>query len=607
MQSGMTLTDRLAQAVALHRQGHLAEAEALYRDIARQDPAHFDALHLAGVVALQTHRTEDGVALIRQAIALNPRVAEAHANLGNGLRELRRFDEALACFEHAIALRPESAGSHRDRATTLQNLGRYAEALAGYEQAMALNQGLDFLPGMLAHARLTVCDWRHVQQDATALADGIARGERAAMPFPVVALTDSPALQRRAAEILVRARYPGDRASPPGAARTPAGKLRIGYFSADLYNHATAYLMAEVLERHDRHAFEVTAFSFGPDSRDEMRQRLEASVDRFIDIRHQADRDVAALARSVGIDIAVDLKGFTKDFRTGIFAFRAAPIQVNWLGYPGTMGAGFIDYIIADPVLIQDQDLQHYSEKIVWLPDTYQPNDRQRRIDGQAPARVEAGLPANGFVFCCFNNSYKITPDVFAIWMRILQQVDGSVLWLLHDNDMAAANLRHAAAQSGVAPARLVFARRLPLAEHLTRHRLAGLFLDTLPYNAHTTASDALWAGLPVLTRAGATFAGRVAASLLHAVGLPDLITATAAEYQAKAVMFARNADALAEIRQRLARNRPTAPLFDSARFTCNLETAYRAMFERYSARLPPDHIRIADDSWHGGCESNGR
>ena len=591
--SRMTLADQLAQAVALHQQGRLAEAEALYRDIARQDPTHFDALHLAGVVALQMHRTEDGVALIRQAIALNARVAEAHSNLANGLRELRRLEEALASFDHAIALRPDNAEAHRDRATTLQNLGRYEEALAGYEQAMALRRGLDFLQGMVAHARMMVCDWRHVQQDTMALAERIARGERAAMPFAVVALTDAAALQRQTAAIFVRARYPGNPSSPLVSPRLPNGKLRVGYFSADFYNHATAYLMAEVLERHDRAAFEVTAFSFGPDASDEMRQRLEASVDRFIDVRLRSDRNVAELARSLEIDIAVDLKGFTKDFRTGIFACRAAPIQVNWLGYPGTMGAGFIDYIIADPILIPEQDRQHYDEKIVWLPDTYQPNDRQRRIAMHTPARIEAGLPADGFVFCCFNNSYKITPAVFASWMRILRQVEGSVLWLLHDNDMAAANLRDAAAQHGVAPARLVFAQRLPLAEHLARHRLADLFLDTLPYNAHTTASDALWAGLPVLTRTGATFAGRVAASLLHAVGLPDLITATAEEFEDKAVALAGDAEALAAFRQRLAHNRMAAPLFDTTRFTRNLEAAYHAMFGRWQAGLPPEHIRI--------------
>ena len=589
----MTLADQLTQAVALHRQGRLAEAEALYLDIVRQDPTHFDALHLAGVVALQTHRTEDGVALIRQAIAVNARVAEAHSNLGNGLRELRRFEEALASFDHAIVLRPGSAEAHRDRATTLQNLGRLEEALAGYEQAMALDPGLDFLQGMAAHARLTVCDWRHVRQDAMALAERIAHGERAAMPFSVAALTDSPALQCRAAEIFVRAKYPGDPSLPPIAPRSPNNKLRIGYFSSDFYNHATAYLIAEVLECHDRSAFEITAFSFGPDTRDEMRQRVEAGVDRLIDVRYQADQDVAAMARSLRIDIAVDLKGFTKDFRAGIFACRAAPVQVNWLGYPGTMGAGFIDYIIADPVLIRGQEERYYTEKIVWLPDTYQPNDRRRRIAGLVPSRVEAGLPAEGFVFCCFNNSYKITPDVFASWMRILRQVEGSVLWLLHDNEAAAANLRDAAAQRGIAPARLLFAPRLPLAEHLARHRLAGLFLDTLPYNAHTTASDALWAGLPVLTCAGATFASRVAASLLHAVGLPDLITATGEEYEAKAVMLAGHADALAAVQQRLARSRMTAPLFDTARFTRNLEAAYRAMSGRRQAGLPPEHICI--------------
>jgi len=586
--------DLLAQAVALHRQGRLDAAEALYREIIRRDPAHADALHLAGVIALQTHRGDLGIALIRQAIASNPDIAEAHANLANGLREQHRYDEALAGFDRAIALRPGSAETHRDRATTLQNLGRYEDALAAYGQAMALQPELEFLPGMAAHARMMVCDWRRADQDIRALSERIERGEPAAMPFPVVALTGSPRLQRQAAEIYVRTKYPADPALPPIARRPPGDKLRIGYFSADFYNHATAYLMAELFECHDRTAFEIVAFSFGPDAGDAMHQRVAAGVDRFADVRHRSDRDVAALARSLQIDIAVDLKGFTKDFRTGIFACRAAPIQVNWLGYPGTMGASYIDYIVADPCLIPAHDLPHYAEKIVWLPDSYQPNDRQRRIADRTPARAEAGLPAEGFVFCCFNNSYKITRDVFSIWMRILRRVEGSVLWLLADNAAAASNLRAAAVQGGVAPERLAFAQRQPLPEHLARHRLAGLFLDTLPYNAHTTASDALWAGLPVLTRAGATFAGRVAASLLQASGLSDLIVDTAEDYEATAVALATDAAALAAIRQRLARSRTTAPLFDTPRFTRALEAGYQAMQARFLAGLPPDHIRIA-------------
>jgi predicted O-linked N-acetylglucosamine transferase (SPINDLY family) len=583
----------LATAAALHRQGRLAEADALYHDILRGDPRHFDALHLRGVIALQTRRWEEGVALVRDAIALNGSVPEAHDNLGNGLRELHRFDEALASFDRAIALRSGDARLHRNRGSALQGLGRHEEALASYATAFALQPDLEFLPGMLAHTRMTICDWSDLQRDVAALEDRIERGETASLPFPLIALSDSPRLQRKAAEIYVRAMCPANAALPEIGRRPGHDRLRVGYFSADFHNHATAYLMAELFERHDARAFEITAFSFGPDSGDAMRQRLLAGFHRFIDVRNRSDLAVALLSRELGIDIAVDLKGFTQNFRTGIFACRAAPIQANYLGYPGTMGADYIDYILADPILVAEAEQQHYAEKIVWLPDSYQVNDTRRRIADRTPSRAEAGLPPDGFVFCCFNQSLKITPDVFDGWMRILRRVAGSVLWLLHDNDAAVANLRRAATQRGVAADRLVFAPRQPLPEHLARHRLAGLFLDTAPYNAHTTASDALWAGLPVLTRMGATFAGRVAASLVNAVGLGELITTTPDAYEAKAIVLATNPDALAAVRQTLERNRLTAPLFDTGRFTTYLESAYRAMAARYQAGLPPAPIRV--------------
>jgi predicted O-linked N-acetylglucosamine transferase (SPINDLY family) len=594
---------RLERAAALHMQGRLSEAEALYRDILRRDPEHFDAMHLCGVVALQTRRTEEGVALVRDAIALNARVPEAHSNLGNGLRELRRYEEALASFDQAIALRPDDPQAHRDRATTLQNLGRHEEAVASYVQAAALNPELEYIHGMLAHARLTICDWSIMQSDIISLAERIEHGAQAAMPMPMIALSDSPRLQRKAAELYVHATHPTNASLPEIGTRPRHGKLRIGYFSADFHNHATAYLMAELFERHDPSSFEITAFSFGSDAGDEMRLRLVAGFDRFIDVRNQSDQDVAALARSLEIDIAVDLKGFTKDFRTGIFACRAAPIQVNYLGYPGTMGADYIDYIIADAILIPASDQGHYTEKVAYLPDSYQVNDTQRRIADRTITRAEAGLPPDGFVFCCFNQSFKITPDVFGTWMRILGRVAGSVLWLFHDNAAAAANLREAAPRHGVDAGRLVFAERQKLPEHLARHRLADLFLDTAPYNAHTTASDALWAGLPVLTRMGATFASRVAASLLTAIGLPELITTTLDAYEAKAVELATNHDALMTVKQTLARNRLTAPLFDTARFTGHLEAAYQATYARYQAGLPPAHIHVPPAESRGGLD----
>ena len=352
--------------------------------------------------------------------------------------------------------------------------------------------------------------------------------------------------------------------------------------------------MAGLFEQHDRARFEVVGFSFGPDKKEAMRDRVAASFDRFIDVRDRSDRDVALLARNLDIDIAVDLKGFTTDSRWKIFAHRAAPLQVNYLGYPGTMGADYMDYIIADRVLIPDDSGKYYSENIIYLPHSYQANDRKRPIAERLFTRQELRLPDSGFVYCCFNNNYKITPAIFDGWMRILGQVRDSVLWLLADNPWAERNLRREAAARGVAAERLVFAGRLPAAEHLARQRAADLFLDTLPYNAHTTASDALWAGLPVLTRAGTSFPSRVAASLLTAIDLPELITTTPEDYERRAIELARNPEQLSAIRARLARNRLTTPLFDTGLFARHIETAYVQMYERYQAGLAPAPIHVA-------------
>jgi predicted O-linked N-acetylglucosamine transferase (SPINDLY family) len=370
--------------------------------------------------------------------------------------------------------------------------------------------------------------------------------------------------------------------------------VRVGYFSADFYNHATSWLIAGLFEKHDRSRVESIAFSFGGARTDEMVTRLTAGVDRFIDVRTSSDLDVASLARSLEIDIAIDLKGFTTESRTGIFAARAAPIQVNYLGYPGTMASEYIDYLIADQIVVPVDDRGHYSEKIVYLPDSYQVNDSRRVISDRVFDRAECGLPPQGMVYCCFNNNYKIMAETFESWTNILRHVDGSVLWLFADNPRAASNLKTEAEARGVSAERLVFAERMPLPDHLGRHRVADLFLDTAPYNAHTTASDALWAGLPVLTRAGETFAGRVAASLLNAIGLPELITASARAYEALAIDLGRRPERLASLKRKLARNRLTAPLFDTERFARHMEAAYAAMYDRDQAGLPPDHIDLS-------------
>jgi predicted O-linked N-acetylglucosamine transferase (SPINDLY family) len=425
------------------------------------------------------------------------------------------------------------------------------------------------------------------------LTAGIERDEPQAHPFAFLTFWDSPRLQRKAAEIWVAETCPPDASLGAIAPRPPHGKIRVGYFSGDFRDHPTARLLSELIETHDRNRFEVIAFSFGPNTQDDSRKRLERAFDRFLDVRAESNVDIAALARTLNVDIAVDLCGYIHGSRPQIFALRAAPLQVSYLGFPGTMGARYMDYLVADATVITPGSEQHYVEKIIYLPNSYQVNDTQRLIADGTPSREALDLPAEGFVYCCFNNNYKLVPATFAGWMRILSQVPGSVLWLLEDNAAAADSLRHSALQAGVRPERLVFGKRISPEDHLARHRRADLFLDTLPYNAHTTASDALWVNLPVLTLAGESFAARVAASLLKAVDLPELIATTQAEYEAMAIELGSNPERLADIKKKLAAHRLAKPLFDSRLFARHLETAFSVIHERHRAGLAPDHLHV--------------
>jgi predicted O-linked N-acetylglucosamine transferase (SPINDLY family) len=466
--------------------------------------------------------------------------------------------------------------------------------MAHYDKALSLKPDIDLVSGDLLHTKMKICSWSGLAESLDNISKKVAANEKVTQPFPLLALSDDASLHKKCSEIYIQTRYPINPILEPISRRPQNHKIRVGYFSADFHNHATGYLIAELFELHDKSQFELVSFSFGPKTNDEMRLRLGRSFDQFIEVGGKSDVEVAKLSRDLNIDIAVDLKGFTQDARAGILAPRAAPIQVNYLGYPGTMGADYMDYIIADRTIIPLEFQSFYSEKLVYLPNSYQVNDRKRLISERQFTRQELGLPEPGFVFCFFNTNYKILPATFKGWMQILNAVKGSILWLLQDNHWAVENLKKEAEKQGIAPDRLVFAERLPLPEHLARHRQADLFLDTHPCNAHTTTSDALWVGLPVLTLMGKSFASRVAASLLNAIGLPELITSTQEEYEALAIELAMNPKKLADIKLKLKNNRLTTPLFDTPLFTKNLETAYIEMYERYHAGLEPDHITIA-------------
>ncbi len=580
------------RGLALHALKHHKKALASYDKAIALRPDFAEAYNNRGLALNDLMRHEEALASYNKAITLKSDFAEAYNNRGLALNDLKRHEEALASYDKALALKPDFAEAYNNRGVVLTDLKRHEDALASYNKAIELKPDFEFLYGSLVHTKMTICDWSNFIGEKTFLEAKIKRGEKVSLPFPFLSISNCFELQQQASAIWTRAKCPKNNTLPTLAKRPRRDKIHLGYFSADFHDHATSQLMAELFERHDRSRFQVIAFSYGPDIKDKMRQRLGAAFDKFIDVRDKSDIEVAILARELEIDIAVDLKGFTADGRTSIFAFSAAPIQVSYLGYPGTLAASFIDYLIADSILIPESQKGFYTEKIAYLPNSYQVNSK-RLISTKTFTRADVGLPEDVFVFCCFNNNYKITPDIFDRWMRILKQVEGAVLWLLEDNASVVTNLRQEAAARGINPDRLALAKRIPLPDHLARHRLADLFLDTLPYNAHTTASDALWAGLPVLTQIGETFAGRVAASLLNAIGLPELITSTPDSYGDVAIELATNPDKLAVIKHKLAMNRLTAPLFDIRLFTEHFEAAYSAMYDRYHADLPPDHIYV--------------
>ncbi len=569
------------------------QALSLYERAIELNADYSEAYNNRGLALQELKRWEEALASYDRAIGIEPDFAKAYNNRGLALQELKRWEAALASYDRAIAIEADFAEAYSNQGVALQELKRWEEALASYERAIEIQPEYDFLLGTLVYIRRQLCDWKSSAENNTRLATKLQAREKVSHPFPILGICDSPQLQRTAAQVWGEAKYPEQSTLGPIVKTSHEGKIKLGYYSADFHNHATAYLMAELFESHDRNQFELFAFSFGPDKNDEMRQRVSSAFDHFIDVRTQSDQEAAQLSRDLGIDIAVDLKGYTQHERAGLFSHRCAPIQVNYLGYPGTMGMPYMDYLIADKIVIPPESRVHYTEKIAYLPHSYQVNDAKRKIADQVFSRQELGLPENAFVFCCFNNNYKITPQTFDSWMRLLKAVSGSVLWLFEENPTAATNLRREAQAQGVEASRLVFAKRMPLPEHLARHQAADLFLDTLPYNAHTTASDALWAGLPVLTLIGESFAGRVAASLLHAIGLPELITSTTADYEAKALELATQPDRLRALKVKLTANRLTTPLFDTRLFTEHIQDAYLAMYRRYQAGLAPEDLFV--------------
>ena len=561
--------------------GRMEDAAQAFRQAIACAPGHSAAYNNLGHLLSGLGRSPEAVGLLSRAVAIKPDFVEAHNNLGVALGQLGRHDEAAAHFRAALRLQPGYAEASYNLGSLLGNLGRPEEAIACFMRALEIRPIYARARAQKLHQLAVICDWDGLAADAAAIPELGITGE-AVTPFLMLALEDEPARH------LIRARRYARDYLPPmdgvsfAAPGTRPERLRIGYFSADFHEHATLHLMARLFELHDRTRFRLHAFSYGPDTGDAMRARVKAAFDVFHDVRGLSDREIAELARKDGIDIAVDLKGETKDTRWALFAHRPAPVQISYLGYPGTSGAPFMDYLVADRTVIPEEERQHYSEKLILLPHTYQANDDTHAIAAKVPSRADLGLPDQGFVFCCFNNSYKISPLEFDVWMRLLERIEGSVLWLLKANPRAESNLRKEAQKRRIDPDRLVFAERVEPFLHLARHAQADLFLDTFRYNAHTTASDALWAGVPLMTLAGKGFPARVAASLLKACDLGELIADDVGSYERLAGELAADPGRLAASRAKLRQMRRTAPLFSSEDIARALERGFDEAFRRH-------------------------
>jgi predicted O-linked N-acetylglucosamine transferase (SPINDLY family) len=590
----MDIAAILDDAIDLEEQERLTEALLRFEQVLAADPrntiARAGALGARAALACNAGRHSEAIALASDALAASTYDLRAQTVRAKAYAALGRHHEALADVLKVLAFAPEFPEALATRGTSFLALGETEAGVSDLDAAAGLKPDIRFILGQALHFSMQICRWEGWRDRLEALLQAVDVGRPATRPFWLLSLPSTPQQQYKAAATYFAGVSAEPSALPPAKA---SEKIRIGYFSTDFCAHATSHLMAGMLEAHDRSRFEIVGFAVGG-RMDAIRMQIAKSMDRLVACEDRSDADIVDLARGAHLDIAVDLNVYTGR-QPAIFGRRIAPLQVNFLGYPGTAGAPCYDYVIGDSVLTPFEHRAHFSERIVQLPHCYQPNALSRYGALRTPTRAALGLPASGVVFCCFNDGFKILPDVFDVWMRLLKAVEGSVLWLLENSALAARNLRAEAAKRGVAPERLVFAQRAPIGAHLARHGAADLFLDTWPYNAHTTASDALWGGVPILTCEGDTFASRVAASALTAVGLPELITHSLADYEARALALARDPAALAALKQRLWRNRTAAPLFDTLRYTRNIERAFETMWTRHMAGYAPQEFAVAE------------
>jgi predicted O-linked N-acetylglucosamine transferase (SPINDLY family) len=575
----------------LQKDNKLLDAIYFYNKSIDSNPRGPESYNNRGNVFHKLQRYADALRDFDIAIELNPRYYEAFNNRGNTLHALRQQELALKNYDESIRLNALYPDAHHNRANLLREMQRYEAALKDFDTVLTLRPNYPYVLGQQLATKMNLCEWSNYDKSLFEVCRRIEAGEQACLPFVALSLVDEPVVHKKAAHIWADNNHPTQKFESVIRTSSNNHKIKLGYFSADFHEHATMYLMAELLEVHNRERFEIIGFSFGPKIEDQMRRRAELAFSSFYDVRAMSDKDVASLARGLQIDIAVDLKGYTLDSRTSIFSYRAAPIQVSFLGFPGTMAVNYIDYIIADEIVIPKGNEIYYSEKIAYLPHSYQVNGSGRKKAQSNLSRRDWGLPENVFTYCCFNNNYKITPQIFDVWMRILMQVEGSVLWLLEESERVIENLKLRARENGVNPDRIIFAKKVSSDIHLERQCLADLFLDTFPYNAHTTASDALWVGLPILSVPGKSFASRVSASLLHELNLSELIAKDINDYEQIAIDYGNNFKDINLVRQKILERSRTSTLFDSKKFSRGIEGLYEKMYSRFLDGKPPCNL----------------
>ena len=575
--------------------GNLEEAEVCFLKSLEKAGEFFEVLHDLGMTKARLGDLTGSLAAFTKALNIKKDSPQLFYNLGRLYDELGQCQLAIDHYSRAIELEPNFAEAWCNKGTAFNNLKKIDEALICFEKALLLNPSINFVLGDIAFLNMKKCAWAKINGYKAELVSKIQRGEKVCTPFPMLAITDDAVLQKRCAEIYIQDKYPANTSLGPITSCNKQNKIRIGYFSADFGEHPVSFLTAELFELHDKDKFEIVAFHFGPDHESPMRKRLENAFTQFVDVNGLSDRDIAKISREMNIDIAIDLGGHTSNSRPGIFSYRAAPIQVNYLGYAGTLGAPYMDYLISDKTSIPEKHQSSYVENIAYLPHIFMVDDSKRKASDRVFSRKEFNLPEDAFIFCCFNNDYKFNRETLQAWARILLAVEGSVMWLPENQPAFRVNISSEFQKLGINPNRIIFANKVDsMADHLARYALADLFLDTHPYNAHTTAIDSLKAGVPVITRLGESFASRVAASLLNAIRLPELITRSLTEYEALAIELASNPEKLSELKQRLADNRLKTPLFNTQMFTKHLEAAYTEMMHRHRADLSPKQIEIS-------------